>query len=97
MMSLQNSVWNTHEILIACVLFLGWMTDNSFIYSGRGHADDSYLVLTLKLGGFRGNEQLMNGKPVPVATISFYFELVCSARCTFFFMQVRVLNYLTYC
>jgi len=70
-----------------CTSRNGWITDSGAIYSGRGHADDAYLVLTLKLGGFRGTEQVVNGEQARIAQISFYFELECSADCTFFFMQ----------
>ena len=59
------------------------------MHSGKGHADDAYLVMSLRVGGFRGMEQVVNGKSVALGTISFVFELDCSDDCTLFFMQVN--------
>lgn len=47
------------------------------ISSGKGHADDSYLILSLKIGGFGGTESVINGKPSEVARLSFVFEMDC--------------------
>ncbi len=64
------------------------MSSTDHMYSGKGNADDAFLVMTLTLGGFRGTEQVVKGKSVVLGTISFVFELECSADCTLFFMQV---------
>ena len=66
----------------------GWVLSTDNMHSGKGHADDAYLVMSLKVGGFRGMEQVVNGKSVPLGSISFVFELECTSECTLFFMQV---------
>jgi hypothetical protein len=58
------------------------------IHSGKGHADDAYLVLSIHVGGFRGSEQVIRGKSATVAELAFVFELICSSDCTLFLMRV---------
>ncbi|XP_066943846.1 endosome/lysosome-associated apoptosis and autophagy regulator family member 2-like isoform X1 [Macrobrachium rosenbergii] len=65
----------------------GWQVNGDHIHSGRGHSDDAYLVLSLKVGGFRGREGFVNGHPMEVGRISFTFELVCVTDCEFVFME----------
>ncbi|XP_063598992.1 endosome/lysosome-associated apoptosis and autophagy regulator family member 2-like isoform X2 [Penaeus indicus] len=70
---------------IGCNNSEGWQVAGDHIHSGRGHADDAYLVLSLKVGGFRGRE--MGGRPMEVGRISFTFELSCASDCEFVFME----------
>ncbi|CAL4108298.1 unnamed protein product [Meganyctiphanes norvegica] len=65
----------------------GWQLGGDHIHSGRGHADDAYLVLSLKVGGFRGREGFVSGRPMEVGKISFTFELSCTSDCEFVFMD----------
>lgn len=65
----------------------GWVSGLSHIHSGKGHADDAYLVLSLDIGGFKGSEQILEGSPITVANISFVFELECTKDCSLFFMK----------
>ncbi len=74
-----------------CVSKTGWQAATDHMHSGKGHADDAYLVMSLRIGGFQGSEQVVNGKSVTLGTISFVFELDCSADCTLFFMQVNAM------
>ncbi len=74
-----------------CVSKTGWQAATDHMHSGKGHADDAYLVMSLRIGGFQGSEQVVNGKSVTLGTISFVFELDCSADCTLFFMQVNTM------
>ena len=58
------------------------------LHSGKGHADDAYLVLSIHVGGFRGSEQVIRGQSASVGELAFVFELVCSANCTLYLMRV---------
>ena len=71
-----------------CATKTGWIPKGDHIYSGVGHADDAYLVLGLRVGGFRGSEGSYQGKAAKVSTISFVFETQCTGSCEFYFMQV---------
>ena len=64
------------------------MFANDHITSGRGHSDDAYLVLNLRIGGFRGTEEVVEGKPRPVGKLSFTFETDCQEDCSLTLMQV---------
>ncbi|XP_047736368.1 endosome/lysosome-associated apoptosis and autophagy regulator family member 2 [Hyalella azteca] len=65
----------------------GWSPGGDHMHSDRGHADDAYLVLSLKVGGFRGRGGFVNGQPMEVGRISFTFQLDCSSECEFVFME----------
>lgn len=75
-----------------CATRTGWLSTPDFIHTGKGHADDAYLVISLDVGGFRGREQTIAGKPVLVAEVTFTFELNCHKDCIFAFMQVTNLD-----
>ncbi|KAK3864258.1 hypothetical protein Pcinc_028364 [Petrolisthes cinctipes] len=72
---------------MGCSTMDGWQVGGDHIHSGRGHADDAYLVLSLKVGGFRGREGFVSGRPMEVGRISFTFELSCASDCEFVFME----------
>ncbi|KAK7063026.1 hypothetical protein SK128_018005 [Halocaridina rubra] len=67
-----------------------WQVGGDHVYSARGHADDAYLVLSLKVGGFRGREGFVSGRPMEVGRISFTFELDCASDCEFVFMEASI-------
>ncbi|KAB7497174.1 hypothetical protein Anas_02860 [Armadillidium nasatum] len=70
-----------------CSKHKGWQPGGDHVHSGIGHADDAYLVLSLKIAGFKGREGFVNGRPMEVGRISFTFELLCSTECEFVFME----------
>ncbi|ELU11199.1 hypothetical protein CAPTEDRAFT_83886, partial [Capitella teleta] len=63
-----------------------WQPAVEYIQSNSGFADDSYLVLSLDIEGFRGEK---GRKASPVAQVSFVFEMSCVDNCSFFFMQEK--------
>jgi len=65
----------------------GWIPAGDHINSGQGHSDDVYLMLNLKIGGFRGKEEVLRGRPITVGKISFVFELECEGDCRLTFMK----------
>ena len=77
-----------------CASDEGWITALDHVHSGMGHADDVYLVLSLSVGGFQGKDQIMKGKAVPVAEITFTFSTECTGDCSFVFMKVSVFFYI---
>jgi len=67
----------------------GWTGVSDHIYSNKGNADDAYLILNMDIGGFIGKVEYVDGQPLPVGTVSFDFETLCTKDCTFMFMQVN--------
>ena len=74
----------------SCVTTEGWTGVSDHIYSNKGNGDDAYLVLNLNIDGFVGKAEFVDGKPLPVGTVSFVFETSCTKDCTFLFMQVAL-------
>ena len=74
----------------SCVTTEGWTGVSDHIYSNKGNRNDAYLVLNLDVDGFVGKAEFVNGKPLPVGTVSFVFETSCTKDCTFLFMQVTL-------
>ncbi|XP_064632414.1 endosome/lysosome-associated apoptosis and autophagy regulator family member 2-like isoform X4 [Lineus longissimus] len=70
-----------------CATTNGWIPTGDHITSGKGHADDAYLVLSLNVGGFKGNEGSFQGQAAEIAQLSFVFELNCTTKCAFFFIE----------
>jgi hypothetical protein len=66
----------------------GWIPTGDHITSGKGHADDAYLVMSLNIGGFKGSEGSFQGQAAEIAQLSFVFETNCSTKCAFFFIEV---------
>ena len=67
----------------------GWTGVSDHIYSNKGNADDAYLILNLDVrSGFVGEVEYVDGQALPVATVAFDFDTLCSEQCTFMFMQV---------
>ena len=75
-----------------CVTKEGWQFSTDYIHSGKGHTDDVYVVLILRLAGFKGHE--FDSKSTHIGNVSFVFELNCKKDCELFLMQVN-LNYST--
>ncbi|XP_050739422.1 endosome/lysosome-associated apoptosis and autophagy regulator family member 2-like isoform X2 [Eriocheir sinensis] len=70
----------------------GWQEAGDHIQTKRGSVDDAYLVLSLKVQGFRGREGFVGGRPMEVGRISFTFELTCSSECQFIFTEASSKN-----
>lgn len=95
--SYQYTVWNElpSDMEASCMSITkegcrtteGWRLAGDHIHSGLGHTEDTYVVLVLKIPGFRTQEGIVNGRPIEVGKISFIFELSCSASCELLFMQ----------
>lgn len=71
-----------------CEASTGWQVARTHIHSGHRHKDRSYLLLSLYIPGFRSQGGVTGGSHIEVGRISFEFELVCSRKCEFVFMQV---------
>lgn len=73
-----------------CVSKNGWLLAPDNIHTSMGQADDAFLVLSIKIGGFKGPAQSVGFEAPVVGNITFVFDLKCESQCTFFFMRVSV-------
>jgi len=80
----------------SCVTAEGWTGVSDHIYSNRGNGEDAYLILNVDVDGFVGKVEFVDGKPLPVGTVSFLFETFCTEQCTFMFMQVSYYSFFWY-
>ena len=53
-----------------CASKEGWIPAGDHINSGQGHSEDIYLLLNLRVSGFRGREEVIKGRSVTVGQIS---------------------------
>ncbi|XP_022081097.1 UPF0577 protein KIAA1324-like homolog isoform X2 [Acanthaster planci] len=65
----------------------GWQLADDHIHSGKGHADDVYLVLDLGLEGMQTEEGYYEGKAEELGVLSFWFSLECTSDCALFFVR----------
>ncbi|XP_074646985.1 endosome/lysosome-associated apoptosis and autophagy regulator family member 2-like [Tubulanus polymorphus] len=72
-----------------CATKEGWIPSGDHLQSGKGHMDDAYVVLTLGIGGFVGNNRSPGGKATELAKISFVVELDCTGKCALFFVATK--------
>lgn len=77
---------------VGCSSPYGWQEAGDYIHTRRGNVDDAYLVLSLKVWGFRGREGFVGGRLMEVGRISFTFELSCTSDCQFVFMEASSKN-----
>ncbi|OWF54250.1 UPF0577 protein KIAA1324-like homolog isoform X2 [Mizuhopecten yessoensis] len=61
-----------------------WMVAGGHVHTHYGRGDDAYLILLLKVGGFRTNGASMDGE---IARIEFVFETNCTGKCEFIFLS----------
>ncbi|XP_033745153.1 UPF0577 protein KIAA1324-like homolog isoform X1 [Pecten maximus] len=61
-----------------------WMVAGGHIHTHYGRGDDAYLILLLKVGGFR-TYGTSNGEEV--SAIEFVFETNCTGKCEFIFLS----------
>ena len=65
----------------------GWMPITDSIQTMTTHCDSAYLVYSIDIGGFRGQQQFVS-EASDVAQISFVFETSCTQDCVFHFIEV---------
>ena len=65
----------------------GWQLADDHIHSGKGHADDVYLVLDPGLDGMQTEEGYYEGKAEELGVLSFWFSLECTSDCALFFVR----------
>uniref|UniRef100_T1J4E8 MRH domain-containing protein n=1 Tax=Strigamia maritima TaxID=126957 RepID=T1J4E8_STRMM len=83
----DNVVSKCMSINDGCNSEIGWQTAGAYAYSATYHADGAYLILNMEVPGFNNIGGIVNGQSVDVGIISFSFELRCSSKCEFTFMQ----------
>ncbi|GAA6101845.1 endosome/lysosome-associated apoptosis and autophagy regulator family member 2 [Tachysurus ichikawai] len=65
----------------------GWEVAGDHIHSGAGGSDNDYLILNLKVPGFRLPTSVSETSGTEFGRITFVFETVCSADCQLYFMM----------
>ncbi|XP_057203466.1 endosome/lysosome-associated apoptosis and autophagy regulator family member 2 isoform X1 [Triplophysa rosa] len=70
-----------------CEGLTGWEVAGDHIHSGTGRLDNDYLILTLKVPGFKSPMSAQRTSGSEYGRISFEFESTCSADCELFFMM----------
>ncbi|XP_026865487.2 endosome/lysosome-associated apoptosis and autophagy regulator family member 2 [Electrophorus electricus] len=65
----------------------GWEVAGDHIRSGAGGSDNDYLILNLKVPGFRLPTSVSGTSGTEVGRITFVFETICSADCELYFMM----------
>uniref|UniRef100_A0AAR2LP84 MRH domain-containing protein n=1 Tax=Pygocentrus nattereri TaxID=42514 RepID=A0AAR2LP84_PYGNA len=68
----------------------GWEVAGDHIRSGAGGSDNDYLILNLKVPGFRLPTSISGTSGTEFGRITFVFETICSADCELYFMMVSV-------
>uniref|UniRef100_A0A3B4E9Z3 MRH domain-containing protein n=1 Tax=Pygocentrus nattereri TaxID=42514 RepID=A0A3B4E9Z3_PYGNA len=65
----------------------GWEVAGDHIRSGAGGSDNDYLILNLKVPGFRLPTSISGTSGTEFGRITFVFETICSADCELYFMM----------
>ncbi|XP_055030488.2 endosome/lysosome-associated apoptosis and autophagy regulator family member 2 [Misgurnus anguillicaudatus] len=65
----------------------GWEVAGDHIHSGTGRSDNDYLILTLRVPGFKLPLSVQRATGSEYGRITFEFETTCSADCEFYFMM----------
>ncbi|MCJ8733179.1 hypothetical protein PDJAM_G00220150 [Pangasius djambal] len=65
----------------------GWEVAGDHIRSGAGGSDNDYLILNLKVPGFRLPTSVSGTSGTEFGRITFVFETICSADCQLYFMM----------
>ncbi|XP_051952744.1 endosome/lysosome-associated apoptosis and autophagy regulator family member 2-like isoform X2 [Xyrauchen texanus] len=69
-----------------CNSLNGWEVAGDHVHSGTGRSDNDYLILTLRVPGFKLPMSLHATSGSEYGRITFEFETICSADCEFYFM-----------
>ncbi|XP_067246125.1 endosome/lysosome-associated apoptosis and autophagy regulator family member 2 isoform X3 [Chanodichthys erythropterus] len=64
----------------------GWEVAGDHVQSGAGRSDNDYLILTLRVPGFKLPVSVQGASGSEYGRITFEFESSCSADCEFYFM-----------
>uniref|UniRef100_A0A0B7AI94 MRH domain-containing protein n=1 Tax=Arion vulgaris TaxID=1028688 RepID=A0A0B7AI94_9EUPU len=87
---LPNNV-STHCISAGvdiCTNTAGWLPSGDHIKTSFGLGDhNTFLVLLLKIAGFRGSVGTVDGKPIALSTVTFDMELKCKTPCQLLFLS----------
>ena len=71
---------------------VGWTFHRDYVQTVAVNTDDNYLILSLNIGGFRGDtlatEAGSDRHKQQIAEFSFEFEMQCSQRCEFALLRV---------
>uniref|UniRef100_A0A8C9W3D2 Endosome-lysosome associated apoptosis and autophagy regulator family member 2 n=1 Tax=Scleropages formosus TaxID=113540 RepID=A0A8C9W3D2_SCLFO len=67
----------------------GWEVAGDHIRSGAGSSDNDYLILNLRIPGFKLPTSVTGTTGTEFGRITFIFETICSADCELYFMMVR--------
>lgn len=65
----------------------GWEVAGDHIRSGTGGSDNDYLILNLRVPGFKLPTSLIGSQGNEFGRITFVFETICSADCELYFMM----------
>ncbi|XP_076849513.1 endosome/lysosome-associated apoptosis and autophagy regulator family member 2 isoform X2 [Brachyhypopomus gauderio] len=65
----------------------GWEVSGDHIRSAAGGSDNDYLILNLKVPGFRLPTSVSGTSGTEFGRITFVFETICSADCELYFMM----------
>uniref|UniRef100_A0A8B9L8N4 Si:dkey-153k10.9 n=1 Tax=Astyanax mexicanus TaxID=7994 RepID=A0A8B9L8N4_ASTMX len=72
-------------------LGLCWEVAGDHIHSGIGGSDNDYLILSLRVPGFKLPTSIAGVTASEFGRITFVFETICSADCELYFMMVNSL------
>lgn len=82
---------STHCVAVGmddCTNAAGWLPAGDHMRTSFGLSDrNMFLVLLLKVGGFKGEPGIVDGKPIALGKIEFEFELDCPSPCQFIFLS----------
>ncbi|XP_035825827.1 endosome/lysosome-associated apoptosis and autophagy regulator family member 2 [Aplysia californica] len=72
----------------SCSNTAGWVPAGDRLRTSFGLRDNNiFLVLVLKVAGFRGEPGTVDGKPITLSTISFELDLHCESPCQLIFLS----------
>ncbi|CAL1537489.1 unnamed protein product [Lymnaea stagnalis] len=71
-----------------CSNIAGWLPSGDHVRTSFGVNDNNiFLVLLLKLPGFRGEPGSVDGKPMALGTVTFELEVECTTACQLIFLS----------
>ncbi|BFZ08340.1 hypothetical protein BsWGS_11379 [Bradybaena similaris] len=71
-----------------CTKTAGWLPSGDHVKTTFGPTDRNiFLVLILKVAGFRGEPGTVDGKPIALGTVTFDMELKCQTPCQLLFLS----------
>uniref|UniRef100_A0A3B3ZPQ4 MRH domain-containing protein n=1 Tax=Periophthalmus magnuspinnatus TaxID=409849 RepID=A0A3B3ZPQ4_9GOBI len=70
-----------------CDLMNGWETAGEYVQSGAGASDNDYLLLNIRIPGFKLPTSMSGQSSSEYGRITFEFETQCTADCELYFMM----------